>query len=411
MLGPAGTSVPAIQDFLARLAVRGCSAYTLRSYAVALAHFFTWLHQEQIDVDAVQRATIGSYLEAFRRGDKGGACLIDPQRANQVNPLTRKSYPATQRQPRTINHRVSVLASFYADRIQHDLEQGTGVWRERLNPVPASTPKLQSSHGMTGRDPPLRGRIGELRRRVPRRIPRTLDPALVERLIATATSWRDKALLTLLLRTGQRIGDWSSFAGRHGILGLTFADVDARAQTVTVRLKGARDEHVVPVADDFWPLYQHYLRHERRADASVLAVWVGLRRGRGRPLTYAAFEAALRYVGQKLGANVNAHQFRHTVAQALVETAGLKVAQEVLGHRHLGTTADVYAHVDQQAMAEALSTVKTRFDASFGVSGAPGRQLDQPSTDPPVERYLFHYDHATVEELERAARPDLDAGE
>jgi len=235
-----------------------------------------------------------------------------------------------------------------------------------------------------------------------------LDLALVERLIATATSWRDKALLTLLLRTGQRIGDWSSFAGRHGILGLTITDVDARAQTVTVRLKGARDEHVVPVADDFWPLYQQYLRHERRADASVMAVWVGLRRGRGRPLTYAAFEASLRYIGQKLGANVNAHQFRHTVAQALVETAGLKVAQEVLGHRHLGTTADVYAHVDQQAMAEALSTVKTRFDASAGASGAPVHHLDQPSANPPVERYLFRYDHATVEELERAARAELD---
>jgi site-specific recombinase XerD len=238
-----------------------------------------------------------------------------------------------------------------------------------------------------------------------------LDAALADRLIATATSWRDKALLTLLFRTGQRIGDWSSFAGRHGILGMSLADVDARSQTVTVRLKGARDDHTVPVADDFWPLYHQYLRRERVADASVPAVWIGLRRGRGHPLTYAAFEAALRSIGRKLGANVNAHQFRHTLAQALVDTGGLKVAQEVLGHRHLGTTADVYAHVDQQAMAAALSTVKTVFDAESGAPGAPARQHQQQPTDGPGAQYLFHYDQATVEELDRAALRGPEAGE
>jgi len=105
-------------------------------------------------------------------------------------------------------------------------------------------------------------------------------------LIDTATSWRDKAILTLLYRTGQRIGDWSVFAGRHGILGMTLADIDERAGMITVLLKGARDEHQVPVTDDFWPLYHHYLRDERHVDPSVSAVWVGLRKGKGHPLSY-----------------------------------------------------------------------------------------------------------------------------
>jgi len=69
---------------------------------------------------------------------------------------------------------------------------------------------------MIGRDAPWRGRAGELRQRVPRRVPLQLDPVVAEQLIAIAPSWRDTALLTLLYRTGQRIGDWSAFAGRHG---------------------------------------------------------------------------------------------------------------------------------------------------------------------------------------------------
>ncbi len=149
---------------------------------------------------------------------------------------------------------------------------------------------------MIGRDAPKRGPAGAFRRRVPRDIPKQLDPILIEQLIATARSWRDKAILTLLYRTGQRIGDWSAFAGRHGVLGMTLADIDERARTVTVRLRGPRDEHVVPITDDFWPLFQQYLTHERPTDPSLQAAWVGLRKGHGKPLSYAAFESSLRSI-------------------------------------------------------------------------------------------------------------------
>jgi integrase len=64
-------------------------------------------------------------------------------------------------------------------------------------------------HRLTSRDHPVRERRREFRRRTPRRLPARLDPLLIERLIAAALSWRDKAILTLLCSTGQRIGDWS----------------------------------------------------------------------------------------------------------------------------------------------------------------------------------------------------------
>ena len=45
---------------------------------------------------------------------------------------------------------------------------------------------------------------------------------------------------------------------------------------------------------------------------------------------------------------MHAHMFRHTLAQAVLETTGnLKVAQELLGHAQITTTADLYMHVDE----------------------------------------------------------------
>ena len=208
---------------------------------------------------------------------------------------------------------------------------------------------------MAGRDLPRRGRL-ELHRREPRLLPRDLDPAVAELLAAAPPSARDRAIVTLLLRTGQRIGDWSDEHGRHGVLGMRLADVDHRRRAITVRLKGARDEHRVPVTPDWWPLLDEYLNTER-GQANTPALWTGRRQGKDRPLRYAAFETSFRRTTARLGVHATAHMFRHTVAQQLVDTAGLKVAQEILGHRHVSTTAEEYAYADEKAMLAALTEV------------------------------------------------------
>jgi integrase len=43
------------------------------------------------------------------------------------------------------------------------------------------------------------------RRRIPRALPKVLEPASIQKLIDSAGSYRNKAILTLLSRVGQRI--------------------------------------------------------------------------------------------------------------------------------------------------------------------------------------------------------------
>jgi integrase/recombinase XerD len=366
--------------FLADLSLRDCSVYTQRAYALGLAHFFSWLHASGGDPDHITRQIVGSYVSEFARGAKQGAVGV---RGTQK-----------PREPRTINHRLSVLASYFEFCIRRDTEDGRGPWKGRINPASGNPLTEELRHEMIGRDLPARHRQRDgFRRRIPRTLPKILEPAAIQKLIESAGSYRDKAILILLSRAGQRIGDWSPVAGRHGILGMELEDVDRKRRLITVRLKGARDQHRVPVTDDFWPIYEKYLRNERRAAPDVHAVWIASRKGQGKPLRYATFESALRLIGRKAGISAHPHLFRHTLAQGVLDTTGnIKVAQEILGHSHLSTTADLYLRVDQHAMVTALERVK-----------ANTRRAKKHRSWPSVKaaQYVFEYDDKTISELER----------
>jgi site-specific recombinase XerD len=355
--------------------------YTQRAYALGLAHFFTWLGANGVEPERVTRQVIGRYIADFGESEPSGA-------------VTTRAAPKA-RSARTVNHRLSVLASFFDFLIRRDTEDGAGPWCGRTNPASGKLLDRELRHGMMGRDLPPRTRQRDgFRRRVAYEVPKRIEPEDVQRLIDAASSFRDKAILTLLCRTGQRIGDWNESAGRHGILGMSLSDIDRKRSLIVVRLKGARDEHRVPVTDDFWPVYELYLKDERRAPEECEVLWVALRKGRGKPLTYAAFESSLRYISGKAGVPIHPHLFRHTLAQGVLDLTGnLKIAQEILGHAHISTTADIYTRVDPVSLVTAMAAVKSSFDA------APRPSLNLPGE---ACSYVFAYDADTIAELEDA---------
>jgi integrase/recombinase XerD len=381
-----GRVMPLCDEFLFQLRLRDCSVYTQRAYALGLAHFFTWLGVNGVEPERVTRQVIGRYIADFGESEPGGA-------------VTTRAAPKA-RSARTVNHRLSVLASFFDFHIRRDTEDGSGSWCGRTNPASGKLIDRELRHGMMGRDLPPRTRQRDgFRRRVPYEVPKRLEPEDVQKLIDAALSFRDKAILTLLCRTGQRIGDWNESAGRHGILGMSAADVDRKRSLIVVRLKGARDEHRVPVTDDFWLVYERYLKDERRATEGSEALWVALRKGRGKPLTYAAFESSLRYISGKAGVAVHPHLFRHTLAQGVLDLTGnLKIAQEILGHAHISTTADIYTRVDPVSLVTAIAAVKSSFAAT------PSPSLNLPAEE---RRYVFAYDADTIAELEDAMNNQL----
>jgi integrase/recombinase XerD len=384
-------SCPELAAFLRELVLLDRSRATVRSYRQGVEHFLRWLSVSGVDLEAVSTRVIADYVEAFKAGAKEGAVPVGGNGSLVVDRRTGRPSSASRRRPRTVNHRLSVLSSFFAFLIERDGEQDSeGAWCGRRNPVPQARRDGDRRVLSGGRDAPARGPRAPFRMRVPKEIPRTLSPTLAEELICEARSARDKAILTLLLGSGQRIGDWPDLCGRHGVLGMRTHDLDERRGLVTVRLKGSRDEHRVPVTADFWPLLRRYLREERPADAPTAALWVGFRRGAGRPLRYRAFERALRMLSERVGAHVHAHMFRHTLAQLLVDGSGLAVAQRQLGHRQI-TTTTMYSRVADEQLIEAVQRTErgrcTRPDPG-------GRRAGE---------LAFAYDRDTLTELERLA--------
>ena len=69
VVGPGEAAVDAT-EFLAWLGARGRGSYTLRTYALGLAHFLSWLDdQAGASLTGVDRSMLVRYVAAFRDGD------------------------------------------------------------------------------------------------------------------------------------------------------------------------------------------------------------------------------------------------------------------------------------------------------------------------------------------------------
>jgi integrase/recombinase XerD len=355
-----------VEAFAEHLVVLGRSSYTVRSYRLGVEHFRRWLHPRSLD--DVTRSVVGDYIGEFAAGAGRG---VD------------------RRAARTVNHRLAAIAAFFGYLIERDTRRGNGVWVGFENPVPIGA--AGQAHGMPGRDLPRRGRL-EFRRREPRLLPRDLDPAVAERIAVEQGSARDRAIVTLLLRTGQRIGDWSDEHGRHGVLGMRGADVDRPLRGRAKR----RLERRIPQRSTGGLSPPHPQCWRIRLAAFGLQVLVQQRPpivGHRNAMLVAGALQPHRDSAAAISVRATPHMLRHTVAQLLVDTAGVHVAQQVLGHRHVSTTVEEYAYVDEAAMLTALTEVARR-----------QRRARLTVVDPP-RRYAFAYSEDTI-----AALDDLGPG-
>jgi integrase/recombinase XerD len=177
------------------------------------------------------------------------------------------------------------------------------------------------------------------------RLPRTLSPAEVERLIdaakgTTPRSLRDRALVELLYGAGLRVSE---------AVGLERGSIDLDNRLVRCTGKGGK-ERIVPLgreAAEAVRRYQGrgrpYLDRRHRPELFLNA--------QGGALTRAGAFLILRKLAEKAGLDpqrVHPHILRHSFATHLLEGgADLRSVQEMLGHADLGTT-ELYTHVSDR---------------------------------------------------------------
>ena len=182
-----------------------------------------------------------------------------------------------------------------------------------------------------------------------RKLPRTLSPAEVERLLdaaagTTPRALRDRALGELLYGAGLRVSE---------AVGLDRQSVDLEHRLVRCLGKGSK-ERVVPIGREAAESLRRYLARGRPFLERRLRPELFLN-ANGGALTRAGVFLILRRLAAKAGLEperIHPHLLRHSFATHLLEGgADLRAVQEMLGHADLATT-ELYTHVSDRRRRE-----------------------------------------------------------
>jgi integrase/recombinase XerD len=181
----------------------------------------------------------------------------------------------------------------------------------------------------------------KVRIKLPKALPRAMDPMDVQRLLATVHDVRDRAMILVMLRTGLRIGE---------VLELKVADVHLAERKLLI-YEGEKNHigRVVCLSVDAYEALQQWLFIR---DPKIEIVFYSRRR---RPMAYTtAREIFIKYLKRAELSHKRycLHSLRHTFATDLLN-AGMRLEclQQLLGHSSLEMTLR-YARLSDKTREE-----------------------------------------------------------
>jgi integrase/recombinase XerD len=303
--------------FLDAQRIRQLSLRSLRAYGYDLLHFARWWLQGPL-------RPLSELTESI---------LLDYVR----DQLDREPKPT----PQTINHRLGVLRSLY--RFHHGCD------------IPAGQSHFQRSHtkrSALGYGRTRRAVAVGLKLRQPRRVIVPLSAEQVAQFWQSFRTFRDLALVALMLLDGLR---------SHEVLALQLEDLQLAEAKLCVLGKGNK-RRVLPLPVETLEVLQHYLRLERPLTNSS-ALFVSLKgRRRGQPMTLAGLRSLFRH--HRLCSQVpeaNPHRFRRTFGADMVRAGiSLPALMHLMGHSQIHTTMLYVRLAPQDVWREYTRAIENR---------------------------------------------------
>ena len=327
--------VEPIQRYLNYCRKRQLASNTVNTYARRLLDFWQWLEYKSIDWQEVGLNELADFVNWYLLG--GEVEVISDDLREIVS----------KRSPRTVNLAITAIQEFYEF---HTVEG-------RVNEEHFT--KL--THGWGKRGGFLRGIVKSSptkRKRIkvkePKIFPGCLTDEQVTQLAAACYSYRDRLIVMLLRETGVRRGE---------LLGLHLVDVqnfDSRGRIRIVRrdnnpngaiAKGTERE--IPVLHNREAVketFHAYLLEEYPSEAEKWGqgmFFVNLE-GKyiGKPMSSARLNSLFYQLEERTGIKAHPHLFRHTFATRMLQVGYLdQYVQQLLGHKSIATTKDIYSHV------------------------------------------------------------------
>ena len=200
-----------------------------------------------------------------------------------------------------------------------------------------------------------------------KKLPRDLTVQMTTDLLtlpdtSTARGRRDRALLEMIYGLGLRLAE---------VVGMDLGAIDFPDGRVRVLGKGAR-ERILPLGGQAEAALETYLR-DRLEPEDCLALLDGVATARirtqplfegrpGRRIAPRTVQYRVAHYAQELAevSGVSPHTLRHCFATHLLEGgAGIRVVQELLGHRNLATT-QIYTHLSRGRLKAAFDAAHPR---------------------------------------------------
>ena len=294
LLDEQGQEIAWVKDFLDAQHARQLSPRSLRAYAYDLLHFARWFQSQPQNLSALTESTLLDYVRYQ---------------------LNQKPQPT----PQTVNHRLTVIRCLYR------FHRG-----QEIPPGHAHFQRLYTTRCPIGYGRPHRMVASGLRLKQPRRVIQPLSAEQVAKFWASFRTFRDLAVVGLMLFDGLRSCE---------ILALQLEDLKLADAQLYVLGKGKK-QRILPLPGEILDVLQSYLRLERPLTNSS-SLFVALKGSqRGHSMTPAGLRSLFRHHrwrSEVLAANP--HRFRHTFGADMVRGGiSLPALQRLMGHSQIHTT-------------------------------------------------------------------------
>jgi site-specific recombinase XerD len=312
--------VPLLDEYLVFLGGR-CRPNTVLAVAYDLKVFFTAVKKTP---RRVRPADVLAFMTAQRTGGEGRLHVADPDAGVSA---------------RTLRRRLSSVSGLYGFL----LARGDVA----VNPVPRGLPSRRERQ---------RPRQGVPLVRVPRTLPRILEPAEVDALMAALRTHRDRAMVAAMVLGGLR---------RCEVTGLRLGDLRFGERRVFIAEGKGGHQRLIPVSPRFFTEVSAYLDAERPATAATDVVFTVLKGPRrGQPLSAAGLDEILDGARGRAGlAHATCHQLRHTCLTQLRKAGmSLEAVQAQAGHASIESTR-IYLHLGDDWLASQYRRAAEAIDA------------------------------------------------
>lgn len=343
--------VEPIQRYLNYCRKRGLAANTINTYACRLVDFWHWLEYFSLNWHSVGLDELADFVNWYLLG---GEVEVISASVREI---------VSKRSPRTVNLAVTAIQEMYS----YHIDSGR-VSEKRFTKL--VRPRGRRSGFLQGIVKSTPQRRKKIKIKEPKNFPGCLTDEQVGRLADACYTIRDRLIVMLLRETGIRRGE---------LLGLHLDDVrdmDSRGVLRIVRrddnpnnakAKGAERE--IPVLHNreaIQETFQAYLLEEypplsERIGHGMLFVNLDGKYA-GKPMTSARLNNLFYQLKDRTGIEAYPHLFRHTFATRMLQAGYLnQYVQQMLGHKSIMTTIDIYSHVLDEMNLDALLTNIDRY--------------------------------------------------